>query len=96
MVTSLYHFGAKNILKDNDETFYFHCLRYYMPKLAQTTFEEVGLGLGVFGMQGFERRNKESKNTFKRFTTANRTSDALLVNNVSRLLKVFLYDINAY
>ena len=97
-VKDLYKYGKNTYLRGNeyDETFYFHCLAFYLPKLAKITFERHNLGLGIFTMQGFERRNKESKNCFKRFTTNNKKSDAILVNNLRRLLQVFLHDINAY
>ena len=49
------------------ETIYMHVCRYYIPKIARLTFEMYGLGVGIFNMQGFERRNKESKNSLKRF-----------------------------
>ena len=95
IVARLYHFSSKNVLQNNDEIFYFNYLRLCMLKLAQTTFEEVGSGLGTFAIQRFEWRNKESKNTFKIFKTKNVPSDELLVNNVSRLFKCFSHDINA-
>ena len=60
------------------------------------TFERHKLGLGIFSIQGFERRNKESKNSLRRFSTMNRKSPYLLVNNMRRLLQVYLYEINAY
>ena len=97
-VKDLYKYGKTTYLRGNeyDETFYFHCLAFYLPKLARITFERHNLGLGIFTMQGFERRNKESKNCFKRFTTNNKKSDVILVNNLRRLLQVFIHDINAY
>lgn len=42
----------------DDETFYFHVLRFYLPKIAKETMEEHQLGLGIFTMQGFECWNK--------------------------------------
>ena len=90
-----YKFGKNTYLSD-DETFYCHCFRYYLPQLVDITFERHKLGLGIFSMQGFERRNKESKNSLRRFSTMNRKSPYLLVNNMRRLLQVYLYEINAY
>ena len=49
-----------------DETFYFHCLRYYIPRIARETYEDFKLGVGIFNMQGFKRRNKESKMMMQR------------------------------
>ena len=71
------------------ETFYSHTLRFYMIQFAQTTFEKHKLGLGIFTMQGFERRNKESKNTFRRFT--NKKGNTLL-SNLKRLWDLFYYE----
>ena len=34
-----------------------------MPRIAQETLEKHKMGLGIFSMQGFKQRNKESKNT---------------------------------
>ena len=74
----------------DDETFYLHCLRFYIPKIAKKTFEENNLGVGIFTMQGFERRNKESKNIFKRFRNG---KGNVLVTNMNRLFDVFSFDI---
>ena len=95
-VTLLFRHGKDTFLAGNGVTFYFHCLRFYLPQIANITFKRHKLGLGIFTMQGFEQRNKESKNTINRFSTLNRKSDKLLVNNMTRLLQVFLYEMNAY
>ena len=52
----------------DEEMFYLHALRFYMVPIAYTTLEWHQLGLGIFTIQGMERRNKESKSVFKRFT----------------------------
>ena len=87
-VTLLFKHGKDTFLAGNGLTFYFHCLRFYLPQIAEITFKRHKLGLGIFTMQGFERRNKESKNTINRFSTLN--------HNMTRLLQVFLYEMNAY
>ena len=64
-VKQFYKVGAKSFLtKDKgnpggNETFYMHTLRFYLPKLATFTLENDSYGLGIFTMQGYERRNKE-------------------------------------
>ena len=68
------------------ESFYNHCLRFYLPKIGRDLLQEHGVGLYVFKMQGFERRNKESKNTFKRF---NDRKGNVLRQNIARLSDVF-------
>ena len=64
-----------------------------MPKIAKETLEKHKLGLGIFTMQGFEQRNKESKNTLRRF--CNGKGDILLPN-MKRLFDVFYYEHNSY
>ena len=71
----------------DDETFYLHCLRFYLPPIAKTTLEKHNLGLGIFTMQGFERRNKESKNAFKRFSNGKHN---VVLSNLKRLWDVFI------
>ena len=66
---------------------------YYMPRLAYATFKEHKLGLGIFTMQGFERRNKESKNILKRF---NNNKGNLVVSNIKRLWDLFEHSKNNY
>mmetsp|Transcript_13585 Transcript_13585/g.20126 ORF Transcript_13585/g.20126 Transcript_13585/m.20126 type:complete len:199 (-) Transcript_13585:31-627(-) len=73
--------------------FYSHCLRFYLPKHAEELFTEHGVGLGVFTMQGYERRNKESKNTLKRFTNH---KGNILVQNMKRLWDIFKHSMNSY
>ena len=73
----------------DDETFYMHVLRFYLPKIARVTFDKHGLGLGIFTMQGFERRNKESKNTLKRFTNC---KGNVLAANLRRLWDIYYYE----
>ena len=59
-------FLTKGVVAGDDKTFYMHCLRCYIPKIARTTFKDHHLGVGVFTMQGYERRNKETKQAFAR------------------------------
>ena len=70
----------------NDETFYCHVLRFYLPKLMKRLYENHGVGLGICTMQGFERRNKESKNTMRRFFNG---KGNILMTNMKRLWSVF-------
>ena len=84
-------FLTKNCPED-DKTFYMHCLRFYLPQKAKETIEEFNVGLGVFTMQGFEQRNKESKNALKRFSNC---KGNICISNVKRLFNVFEYKQNA-
>ena len=45
-----------------NENYYCHVLINYTPIVMKETFDEFGVGIGIFSMQGIERRNKESKN----------------------------------
>ena len=88
-VCELYKWGRLTFLRE-DEPFYFHCLRFYIPDIAHQTYETHKLGVGIYNMQGFERRNKESKrflNTCCNNNTKNKKS--LLTNNVRRLLRLY-------
>ena len=57
---------SKNAIGDS-ENFYSHVLFNYYPKLIIKVWNEYKVGVGVFNLQGFERRNKESKNAAKCF-----------------------------
>ena len=61
--------------------------------IAKITFERHRLGVGIFTMQGYERRNKESKKTFKRF---NNHKGNILVENINRLQDVYFKELNSY
>ena len=57
----------------DDETYYLHALRYYIPRFARQTWDNHRCGVGVFTMQGFERRNKESKTIMRKFSNNKQT-----------------------
>ena len=97
-VTEFYSVGKRSFLTKHgqvgsEETFYTHALRYYMPRIAKLTYERHRTGVGIFTMQGFERRNKESKNCIKRFSN---NKGNVVVTNVKRIWDIFNHDINAY
>jgi hypothetical protein len=89
-MTILYDVGAKTVLTNNNEgdaeTIYMHVARYYIPKLARELFEKYGVGIGIMNMQGYERRNKESKNIVRRFSNHRGN---LVIPNLKRLWDVF-------
>ena len=45
-----------------------HALRHYNIKHAQDTWTKYKLGVGIFTMEGFERRNMESKQVVRNHT----------------------------
>ena len=67
-----YLIGSETFLSTNyagdEENYYSHCVRFYLPQMAKVTLEKHNMGLGIFTMQGFEHRNKESKTCFVKFT----------------------------
>ena len=75
-----------------DETFYMHVMRYYMPMIVANTLNDHQLGLGIFKMQGYEHRNKESKNTLNMFPN---TKGNVLCANLRRLCDIFYYKQNS-
>ena len=64
------------------ETFYMHALRNYIPTFAKITLKRHGLGIGIFNMKKFERRNKKSKNILRRFSNM---KGNIVINNVRQL-----------
>ena len=76
-----------------EETFYMHYLKFYMPMIAEVTLQRHQMGLGIFKMQGIERRNKESKNTLGKFCNM---KGNFLSQNLNRLYYIFKYDCNGY
>ena len=73
--------------------FYWHVLRFCIPQIAKITYDKQCLGIGIFTMQGYERRNKESKNTFRRF---NNRKGNVIVQNLERLQDVYYQETNGY
>ena len=83
---------TQNVTGDR-ETFYMHELRYYVPQIAKKIHDTYGVRIGVYTMQGYERQNKESKNTLRRF---NNNRGNIVVPNLKQLWDIFHYSINAY
>ena len=97
-VEDFYDVGSRSFLSlsgniGSEETFYMHTLRYYMPRVAEDCLEKHNVGVGVFTMQGFERRNKESKNCMKRFSNH---KGNIVVNNLKRVWDIFENNTNNY
>ena len=90
-VQMLFKYRSKTFLNDGNVSFYFYSLRFYSHKVAKITYKRHRLGMGLFTMQGYKRRNKESKNTIYWFCTTQHKSNKLLVNNVRRLLQFFYW-----
>ena len=85
-------FLTKGAEVGKEETFYLHALRYYMPKVVRTTYDRHKLGVGIFSMQGFERRNKESKHCMRNCSSNNKGNS--VVNNLGRIYDVFRHETN--
>ena len=60
-----YDYGSKSMLTNaalgDGETFYFHVAKHHVPRIAHDTLDKFNCGVGLWTMQGFEHRNKQSK-----------------------------------
>ena len=92
-INEFYECGTDTFLSGNkvgkDETYYLHALKYYIPVHGRKTWEDHKCGIGVFTMQGFERRNKESKNILRSF---NNMEKKILSQILKRLRNSFFYN----
>jgi len=88
-----YEYDADKFLtkttKGDQDTFYTHTLRYYLPYITEKKINQHKLGLGIGTMQGFERRNKESKNVYNRFTNK---KGNILMNNLKTISDIFIHE----
>ena len=94
-VKLFYDYG-KSILfnngsKPSNETSYAHVLRFYIPVIAQETWDVHKAPCGVWNMQGYERRNSESKTIYKRFTNK---KGNIVAQILPRLIDIFMYEFN--
>ena len=91
-VEDFYDVGGRTFLvkdgnpNESTETFYMHVLRYYIPEIALETYQKHQTGVGVYNMQGFERRNKESKDCLKKYSNK---KGNYCINNIKRCYDFF-------
>ena len=64
------------------ETFCSHVLFCYYPQMIQRIWDKHKMGIGIFTLQGFERRNKESKTAAKRFYNGRHNVCCQIINRV--------------
>ena len=92
-IISFYECGTDTFLSGNevgeDETFYIHTLKYYILARARKTWKDHKCGIGVFTMQGFKRRNKESKNILRQF---NNMKNQMLSQILKQFWDSFFYN----
>ena len=75
-MVELYKCGSETFFKSVNgtpamgETVYFHMLLCQVPKWARITYKRHGVGVGVFTLQGIERRNKKKKHQFTKHTNS--------------------------
>ena len=90
-VKSFYKYGGENFLKKqvsgDIETFYLHVVRYYMIPIIKDTWGKYECGVGIFTMQGFERRNKESKYSL---SNHNNGKGNIILQNIVHLCSNFM------
>ena len=91
MVTILTATVGEDDLDSKKENFYCHILTDYLLPTLKETYETYKLGLGIFSMQGMERRNKESKNCAKRFYN-NRYN--ICISTLLRLFDLFFHSVS--
>ena len=64
-MNTFYYHGSfcifTNTVKGDGETFYCHIAKHWIPNMARWTLDNLGCGVGIWTMQGFEHRNKQSK-----------------------------------
>lgn len=77
----------------NEETYYLHALRYYIPRFCRQSWTNHRSGVGVFTIQGFERRNKESKTIMKKFSN---NKQQKLAKILKKLWNSFEYERSKY
>ena len=74
-IITFYDVRRTSFMKDkhvsDHETYYLYYLRFYIPKISRHTCKTHECGIGIYSMQEFERKNKESKNCIKLLTTIN-------------------------
>ena len=89
-IIEFYRVGSTSFMKKkfvgDHETYYLHCLCFYIPKLARQTWERHQCGIGIYSMQGFERRNKESKSIMTKF---NNNKQHRIPQQLRRLWDIF-------
>ena len=83
------YLSGKWVNVGDDETYYLHALKFYIPVHARDVWRLHKCGIGVFTMQGFERRNKESKNILRRF---NNQKHNICSQILKRLWDCFYYN----
>ena len=76
----------KKVINGDTETFYMHALRHYILKHAQDTWTKYKLGVGIFTMEGFERRNKESKEAVRKHTNK---KDNITIQSCNKLYEKY-------
>ena len=75
-VKQFYEYGRTTFLASRSggigslEMSYSHILRFNLVELARIVYERHKVGIGIFTLQGYERRNKESKNIFVKHSNA--------------------------
>lgn len=85
-----YEYGVKMLIEEPEkqENFYLNCLKFYLADVLKDKWEKFGTEIGIFIMQSFEGRNKELKNTFRRFTNG---KGNIIPQSLKRLWDLFYY-----
>ena len=72
LTSKLYSAGMLTFLTDrvpgDHETFYAHVVKWYFPQILKRTYNNYGLGLGIYTMEGFESINYMTKRLIRDHT----------------------------
>ena len=67
-------------------------LRFNLADFARQLYKDHKLGIGVFSMQGFKRRNKESKHIYTHHTNNNGNSSVSTLKGLNRMFQKLKQD----
>lgn len=85
-IKELYKAGKDTFLTDNllgdNENVYMHILLGYFLTIVENTQKDYELGVGIFDMNGFERRNKESKEYAHKYTNNKSSLSMTIINRL--------------
>lgn len=85
-IKELYKAGKDTFLTDkvigDDENVYMHILLGYFPTIVENTWNDYQLGVGIFDMDGFEHRNKESKEYARKYSNNKHNLSTTTINHL--------------
>ena len=93
-ITALFNAGKDSFMISTggrvlyaEENVYIHAFQFNIPRVMRKIWLKHGLPLGCFTIQGFERRNQESKRIFQ--THYNKRLHKCCIQILQRLVEAF-------